>query len=77
MISVGRVQFALFVLAMAALVAMCTSFYFGMDEVSLSVGLASGWLIGVFQAANHIIITYADKVKKHEDPALEDKSAGD
>lgn len=56
MISIDRAQTAAFTLAMAGLIGITLCAIFGFDEEYLALGFASGWVIGVFQTVNHMII---------------------
>ena len=60
MISIDRAQIATFMFAMIALgaIALCVVFEFG--DAALAIGFLCGWIVGVFQTVNHIIIDVSE-----------------
>lgn len=60
MISIDRAQIATFTLALIALGGIILCVLFGFDGTALALGFGSGWLVGIFQTVNHIIIDVSE-----------------
>lgn len=64
MIGIDRVQIATFTLALIALGGIVLCVLFDFDGTALALGFGCGWIVGIFQTVNHIIIDVSDSAIK-------------